>query len=145
MNKKVLTFLGYICFFASVAQISPDDMIIQMGRGLNIGNVLSAPTEGAWSPAIEQQYFIDVATAGFTNVRIPIDFYGVHTTGDTTGYSTSNGTSGSYMGSSADYVVDPLYLNRLEENLDDLKDAEDELEDYLEECEEFMEKCDTFK
>ncbi|NQY30597.1 MAG: cellulase family glycosylhydrolase, partial [Flavobacteriaceae bacterium] len=115
MNKKVLTFLGCICFLTSVAQISPDDMIIQMGRGLNIGNVLSAPTEGAWSPAIEQQYFIDVATAGFTNVRIPIDFYGVHTTGDTTGYATNNGTSGSYTGSSADYVVDPAYLNRLEE------------------------------
>ena len=83
-------------------------MVAQMGRGINLGNVFSAPTEGNWSPIVEEQYFIDVAAAGFTNVRIPIDFFGTRTTGNTSGYSSAAGTAGNYTGTSDDYVVPPI-------------------------------------
>ncbi len=100
------------------AQITPDQMVEQMSRGINIGNVLSAPVEGNWAPAITQQYFLDVVSAGFTTVRIPMDFFGNRTSGDTSIYSKAAGTSGSYTGSIADYTVSANYLNRIEQIVD---------------------------
>ena len=40
--------------------------------GINLGNVLEAPTEGAWAPAAQEYYFDDYMHAGFTRVRIPV-------------------------------------------------------------------------
>ena len=100
------------------SQTSPHDMVEKMGRGINIGNVLSAPVEGNWSPAVTEQYFIDVAAAGFTNVRIPIDFFGARTTGDTSGDSSNAGTAAEYTGTSNDYVVLNTYLDRIEQVID---------------------------
>ena len=38
-------------FISSIvwSQISPQQMVNNMGRGINIGNVLSAPVEGNWA------------------------------------------------------------------------------------------------
>ena len=96
-----------------MAQSSPNEMITKMGRGINLGNVLSAPVEGNWSGAATEQYFIDVAEAGFKNVRVPIDFYGYRTQGDTTTYSSQENTV--FNGSRSDFNVNPTYLNRIEE------------------------------
>ena len=86
-----------------MAQSSPGEMIEKMGRGINLGNVLSAPVEGNWSGAATEQYFIDVAGAGFKNVRIPIDFYGYRTQGDTTTYSSQENTA--FNGSRSEFIV----------------------------------------
>jgi len=40
--------------------------------GINLGNVLEAPTEGAWAPKAQEYYFDDYKTVGFTFVRIPV-------------------------------------------------------------------------
>ena len=104
--------------FLTYSQTSPHDMVQQMGRGINLGNVLSAPTEGNWSPIVEEQYFTDIATAGFTNIRIPIDFFGNRTTGTTSSYSAAAGTSASYSGTPADYTVSSTYLDRIETVID---------------------------
>lgn len=40
--------------------------------GINLGNVLEAPEEGAWAPAAQEYYFDDYQKAGFTFVRIPV-------------------------------------------------------------------------
>jgi len=42
------------------------------GLGINLGNVLEAPTEGAWAPAAQEYYFEDYKSAGFAFVRIPV-------------------------------------------------------------------------
>ena len=97
------------------SQTDSYSMVERMGRGINLGNVLSAPVEGNWAAIVEQQYFVDVAAAGFTNVRIPIDFFGARTSGDTSGYSNAAGTSGSYSGTSADYIVSSTDLDRIEQ------------------------------
>ena len=114
-NKVLLFLLGSLMPFVLFAQISSYEMVKQMGRGLNLGNVLSAPIEGNWAEVVEQQYFIDVATAGFTNVRIPMDFFGARTTGNTSGYSSAAGTAGNYTGTSDDYIVSSTYLDRIEQ------------------------------
>jgi endoglucanase len=95
------------------AQQTPQQLVGKMGRGINLGNVLSAPLEGNWSGAATEQYFIDVAEAGFKNVRIPIDFFGTRTSGDTSQYSDEANTT--FTGSRADFTVDPLYFDRLEQ------------------------------
>jgi len=41
-------------------------------RGINIGNALEAPREGAWGVYIRDEYFSIIKEAGFDNVRIPI-------------------------------------------------------------------------
>ena len=95
------------------AQQSPQALVAEMGRGINLGNVLSAPTEGNWAGAATEQYFIDVANAGFTNVRIPMDFFGTRTSGSNAGYSVNASTN--FTGSRSDYIVSTTYLNRIEQ------------------------------
>jgi endoglucanase len=70
-------FLLYFTFFISiemVAQVSSYQVVQDMGRGVNLGNTLSAPVEGNWAPIVYEQYFADVKNEGFSNVRIPVDF-----------------------------------------------------------------------
>jgi endoglucanase len=43
-----------------------------LGKGINLGNVLEAPTEGAWAPPAQSSYFDQYKMKGFTTVRIPI-------------------------------------------------------------------------
>jgi endoglucanase len=44
----------------------------KIGRGVNLGNALEAPTEGAWGVRLEEGYFKRIAEAGFNSVRIPV-------------------------------------------------------------------------
>ena len=95
------------------AQQTPQALVTEMGRGINLGNVLSAPIEGNWAGAATEQYFIDVANAGFANVRIPMDFFGTRTSGNNAVYSANANTN--FTGSRSDYIVSSTYLNRIEQ------------------------------
>ncbi|CAI8418939.1 MAG: Endoglucanase H [Flavobacterium sp. SCGC AAA160-P02] len=108
-----LIFIGLLPTLSS--QTDSYTMVERMGRGINLGNTFSAPVEGNWAPVVYEQYFIDIKEAGFTNVRIPMDFYGNRTSGSTSSYSSAAGTSSSYTGNTSDYVVDEQYLDRIEE------------------------------
>lgn len=44
----------------------------QIGRGINLGNALDAPTEGAWGVRLKAAYFECIADAGFDSIRLPI-------------------------------------------------------------------------
>ena len=116
-KKKILLFLiVHLTPFVLFAQISAFDMVAQMGRGINLGNVFSAPEfEGKWAAAATPEYFNDIASAGFTNVRIPMDFFGYRTTGNTSDYNSAAGTVLEYDGIPSDYIVLSTYLDRIEE------------------------------
>jgi endoglucanase len=43
-----------------------------LGRGMNLGNALDAPSEGSWGVIIKPEYFTLLAESGFDTVRIPI-------------------------------------------------------------------------
>ena len=90
-------------------------MIAKMGRGINLGNTLSAPVEGNWQPPVTESYFEDITAVGFTTVRIPTDFFGYRTSGNTTVYSKAAGTAASYTGNPSDYVVNSDYFDRIEQ------------------------------
>jgi len=43
-------------------------------RGINLGNGLDAPSEGAWGTVLSEQHFELAAKAGFDHVRLPVRF-----------------------------------------------------------------------
>ena len=44
----------------------------RLGRGVNLGNALEAPTEGEWGMVLQEEYFRLIAEAGFDTIRVPI-------------------------------------------------------------------------
>lgn len=44
----------------------------RLGRGINLGNALEAPSEGEWGMTLEESFFEEIKKAGFDSVRIPI-------------------------------------------------------------------------
>jgi len=97
---KHITLLILILFFITslqvIAQSTPQQMVIRIGRGINLGNVMNAPIEGNWAPAFEETYFQDVADEGFTTARIPIRFNNQTTPLSSVTYTDGNGN---YFGS----------------------------------------------
>jgi len=67
-----------------------------IGRGINFGNALEAPFEGAWGLTIKESYVQAIADSGFNSVRLPI-CWSAHTS------------------STAPYNIDPVFLNRVDE------------------------------
>ena len=104
-------FIGTLGLFG---QMSSWEVVEAMGRGINLGNTLSAPVEGNWAPQVYEQYFVDLANEGFSNVRIPADFFGSRTSGDTSNWSSSSNSSNQYNGSIANFTVNTTYLDRVE-------------------------------
>jgi endoglucanase len=112
---KHLTLPILILFLSSLkiqAQATPEQMVDRMGRGINVGNVLSAPFEGNWAPALVESYIQDIAVVGFKNVRVPIRFDNQTTSLDAVNYEDNQGN---YIGSPSDYQVNTSYLERIEE------------------------------
>ena len=64
--------------------------------GINLGNVLEAPTEGAWAPAAQEYYFDDYVSRGFTFVRVPVRW-------------------DKHMGATPPFAIDPAFLARMHE------------------------------
>jgi endoglucanase len=69
--------LGIALFAAaSVSAFAQDDAAFHynrlLGRGINLGNALDGPHEGAWGVTLKADYFRLIKKAGFNSVRIPI-------------------------------------------------------------------------
>ncbi len=71
--SNIVLYVLVICPLFLFAQITPQEAIDGMGRGINLGNTLEPPTEGAWNNGLAQESHFDAyQEAGFTNVRIPV-------------------------------------------------------------------------
>jgi len=57
---------------AEQAKIDPFKMNQLLGRGVNMGNALDAPSEGEWGFTLEEKYFQAAKDGGFNSVRIPV-------------------------------------------------------------------------
>src|SRR3954466_13212776 len=68
--------LGLVAAVAWAAPAPEDrdafEAVRRLGRGINFGNALDAPSEGAWGMELKAEYFAAVRKAGFDSVRIPI-------------------------------------------------------------------------
>ena len=63
---------GQLLFPVSASSTSIFTSNQMLGRGINLGNALEAPYEGAWGLTLEAYYFDRIADAGFDSVRVPI-------------------------------------------------------------------------
>jgi aryl-phospho-beta-D-glucosidase BglC (GH1 family) len=97
VRKIILTGLFlFVCFsFKANAQITAQEAVLQMGRGINLGNTLDAPNEGDWGTSAREYYFDRYKDAGFKTVRIPV-------TWDT------------HFGTTSPYTIDPDFLDRVD-------------------------------
>ena len=43
-----------------------------LGRGVNLGNALDAPSEGEWGVVLKDEYFESAKQAGFDSIRLPV-------------------------------------------------------------------------
>lgn len=98
--RLVQLFLVLFVAASLSAQLSPFEALDGMGRGINLGNTLEPPQEGAWNngPA-EEAYFDAYVAAGFTNIRIPVRWDEHTQTG-------------------APYTIDAAWMNRVEQVVD---------------------------
>lgn len=103
MNKCFITVvLSFFCFGISIkAQLTPQEAVKGMERGINIGNTMEPPSgEGTWgNPPLKERAFDDYKKAGFTAIRIPITWDG-HTS------------------KTPPYTIDSTWLNRVEQVVD---------------------------
>src|SRR5690349_1951392 len=72
-----------------------------IGRGVNFGNMLEAPDEGAWGLVVTDEFIDSAAVAGFTSVRLPVRW--------------SN-----HAGVEAPYAIDAAFMTRVESIVDRL-------------------------
>jgi endoglucanase len=76
-------------------------MATAIGRGVNFGNMLEAPTEGAWGLRVTDDFIDKAAGAGFASVRLPVRW--------------SNHAS-----ATAPFTIDPAFMARVESVVDGL-------------------------
>lgn len=103
---------AWLCLLGATAQAvaenipTPREVASWLGLGWNLGNQFDAHQNGvasetAWgNPPVTKKLLQKVAEAGFTSVRIPVTWLG-------------------HMGKAPDYAVDPLWLDRIAEVVDD--------------------------
>ena len=86
--------------FLSAAQLTPQEAVPLMQKGINLGNTLEPPYEGGWNnPKAEEYYFDMYKNAGFQSVRIPVRW--------------DNHTQ-----TASPYKIDDAWLNRVEQIVD---------------------------
>jgi endoglucanase len=72
-----------------------------IGRGVNFGNMLEAPTEGAWGLTVTDDFIDKAAAAGFASVRLPVRW-------------------SSHASVQPPFTIDPVFLARVESVVDKL-------------------------
>ncbi|MCG8373010.1 MAG: glycoside hydrolase family 5 protein [Balneolales bacterium] len=109
MNSRFITIISIAILFFSACNVSssnsgdiginepldPFEQNIALGRGINLGNALEAPTEGEWGVVLQEDWFTYIKNAGFSSVRIPIR-WSAH---------TSDGP---------DYTIDSIFFERVD-------------------------------
>lgn len=66
-----------------------------LGRGINLGNALEAPQEGAWGMKLEAEFFQKIKEAGFNSLRLPIRW-------------------SAHAGTGAPFTIDPVFFQRVD-------------------------------
>ena len=102
--KKLYPFLLALSFLSLpvliTAQLTPQEAVPLMQKGINLGNTLEPPLEGGWNNPSAQEYYFDLyKQAGFNCVRIPVR-WDEHTQ------------------DASPYTIDETWLQRVEELLD---------------------------
>ncbi len=68
----MLSLVGACTPRAEQVPLDAEAQAARLGRGVNLGNALEAPTEGEWGMVIEAPFFELIREASFDTVRVPI-------------------------------------------------------------------------
>jgi len=82
------------------------EMNQKLGRGVNMGNMFEAPSEGAWGNPYRDDYFQRIAALGFDHVRIPV-------TWDVPARAQQT----------SPFTLDPVFLQRIKQVVDHARSA----------------------
>jgi endoglucanase len=74
---------------------APTTLAMQLGHGVNLGNMLEAPREGEWGQKLHEEYFPIIRQAGFTVIRVPIRW-------------------AAHVSPTPDYTIDPAFFSRVD-------------------------------
>ncbi len=74
LAKVTFGFAYSVAAEPNAATRIPDPFAVNklIGRGINIGNALDAPSEGEWGVTLKEEYFDLVKQAGFNSIRLPV-------------------------------------------------------------------------
>lgn len=75
MMNRLLAILSLGVCMTTVTNAQKSDAVFvnsRIGRGINLGNMMEAPREGAWLARLEERYFDLIKEVGFSSVRIPV-------------------------------------------------------------------------
>jgi endoglucanase len=98
--RGLLLALGLLLAAASAyAADEAFDYNRRLGRGVNLGNALDAPKEGAWGVTLKEDYFKTIKAAGFDSVRIPVS------------WST-------HAGAQPPFAIEPAFFSRVDWAID---------------------------
>src|SRR5260370_4394729 len=100
-HSRVALALVLMSLCPSSAGLAQDASPINknLGRGINLGNALEAPKEGAWGVTLKAEYFKAIKEAGFNTVRLPVKW-------------------SAYAGKDAPYTFDPKFAERVDWAID---------------------------
>ncbi|MCC6235131.1 MAG: glycoside hydrolase family 5 protein [Verrucomicrobiales bacterium] len=99
MAAVILTAMLMVGGASGAHSAEAKEMNRRLGRGINLGNALDAPTEGAWGMRLEADYFRRIKEAGFQSVRLPVRW-------------------SAHAGEVAPYTVDETFFQRVDWALD---------------------------
>ncbi len=100
MIIKKIILISFLFFTIVKAQLTPQEAITQIKRGINIGNTFDPPTEGAWNNGpLQEYYFDDYKAQGFTCIRIPV-------------------TWDQHVSKNSPYTIDESWMQRVEQVVD---------------------------
>ncbi len=104
--------------FLNLSLHAADTGVPHVGRGINLGNFLEAPTEGAWSGGrtLQESDFTTIKQAGFTFVRVPI-CWSAHMGFALSGSDVGSGLDANFL-ARVDWVVAQAEKNGLTAILD---------------------------
>jgi endoglucanase len=97
--RKFFLLLLLSCLTVSQAQ-DIFELSKRLGRGVNFGNALEAPSEGEWGMRLEPDFFELVKDAGFDTIRLPISW--TH-----------------HANTEAPYTIDPEFMERVQWAVDE--------------------------
>lgn len=79
MNRKLgilggivsIIIITLLCIYVFPLKIKKEQ-VVNMNRGINIGNALESPKDFPWDVTLQNKFFEDIKNAGFDTVRIPV-------------------------------------------------------------------------
>jgi endoglucanase len=92
-----------LLLLGAIPAIGDDDEAMRynrlLGRGINLGNALDAPSDASWAVKLKSEYFQTIKKSGFDSVRIPVS-WSLH------------------AAAQAPYTVDPAFLAKVDWAID---------------------------